>query len=167
MKSMSTTRPELPRRQAGFALVAAVFILVVLAGLAGYLVSTSATQNLTLAQGAMNARAALAARAGIEWAAYQVTRTVPPAFKTACDAVGYNAAVAPVPATQVFAAGDLAGLGEFQVDITCRSQSYAEAGSTYRVYQLTATACSAAPCPATSPPPVGYVEHRQTATVHQ
>lgn len=167
---MLITRPD--RRacrphvgECGFAIVSAIFILVVLAGLGGYILSTSSTQSLSLAQDAMNSRARQAARAGIEWATYQVTRAS--GFQTACQAAAASYSGAS-PATQVFAPGDLPGLTEFRVDIACRSQSFDEAGASYRVYQLVATACTtAAACPSTAPPGLGYVEHRQTATVRQ
>lgn len=148
--------------------MAAVFILVVLAALAGYIVSSSTTQNLTMAQDVMNSRAFQAARTGLEWATYQVTH--PSTFRDdATDGcVNPDATYAGTkPATEVFAAGDLAGLDAFRVEVVCRSEVFNEAGASYRVYQLTATACNAAACPSLSPPAVGYVEHRQTATVRQ
>jgi MSHA biogenesis protein MshP len=62
---MSTTCPD--RRAGGFAIVSAIFILVVLAALAGFIVSVTTTQNLTFAQDIQGARAYQAARAGTEW----------------------------------------------------------------------------------------------------
>lgn len=146
-------------------MVVAIFILVVLAALGGYIVSTSATQNLALAQDAMNSRAAQAARSGLEWATYQLTRAS--ALRTDCEAAAATYTGAS-PAARFFAVGELAGLDEFRVDISCRSEAFDEAGTTYRVYLLAATACTAATgCPAASPPTIGYVEHQQTATVRQ
>jgi MSHA biogenesis protein MshP len=162
---MSTTRPE-PRRQHGFSIVAAVFILVVLAGLAGYIVSTNSTQNLALAQDAMNSRAHQAARAGLEWGTHQVTRSTATGFRTACDAAaaGFSSTT---PATQGIPAGTFVGLDDFRVDLECRSQSFAEGAGSYRVYQLVSTACTAAACPATAATGFTYVEHQQRATVRQ
>jgi MSHA biogenesis protein MshP len=51
----------------GFAIVAAIFILVVLGALAGFVVSITTTQNLSLAMDYQGARALQAARAGTEW----------------------------------------------------------------------------------------------------
>jgi MSHA biogenesis protein MshP len=62
---MSITCPE--KRQRGFAIVAGIFILVVLAGLAAFVVSVTSTQHLTYAQDVQGARAYQAARAGVEW----------------------------------------------------------------------------------------------------
>lgn len=65
---MSTTCPEhRAKAQRGFSIVAAIFILVVLSALAGFIVSTTATQNLDLAKDFQSARALQAARTGIEW----------------------------------------------------------------------------------------------------
>jgi MSHA biogenesis protein MshP len=62
---MSITCPK--RRAGGFAIVSAIFILVVLAALAGFIVSVTTTQNLTFAQDIQGSRAYQAARAGTEW----------------------------------------------------------------------------------------------------
>ena len=62
-KSMSTTCPE---RQRGFGIIAAIAILVILAGLGAFVVSISTTQSITFAQDIQGARAYQAARAGLE-----------------------------------------------------------------------------------------------------
>ena len=162
---MSTTRPDSSCAQSGFAIVSAIFILVVLAALGGFILSTSSTQNLSLAQDVMNSRAAQAARAALGWGAYQVTR--PSTFRTNC--VDPNASyTGPTPASQAFAVGELPGLPEFRVDVVCRSEAYNEAGETYRVFRIEATACTAGgACPAVTVQPIGYVEHRQRAAVRQ
>lgn len=64
---MSTICPDQPPRNShGFAIVSAIFILVVLAGLGAFVVSVTTTQNITLAQDVQGARAYQAARAGLE-----------------------------------------------------------------------------------------------------
>jgi MSHA biogenesis protein MshP len=70
MRFMSTTCPS-TIRQRGFAIVSAIFILVVLAGLAGFIVSVTTTQNVSFAQDIQSARAYQAARAGVEWGIHQ------------------------------------------------------------------------------------------------
>lgn len=55
------------RPQQGFAIIAAIFLLVVLAGLGAFMLSFSNTQHLTSAQDVQGARAYWAARAGVEW----------------------------------------------------------------------------------------------------
>ena len=164
---MSTTRPDPFVAERGFAIVSAIFILVVLAALGGYIVSTSSTQNLSLAQDALNSRAAQAARAGLGWGTYQVTRAS--TFRSNC--IDPNASyTGPTPASQTFSVGELPGLTEFRVDVICRSNDpdYNEAGEFYRVFRIEATACTATGgCPAASVPTIGYVEHRQAATIRQ
>lgn len=54
--------------QAGFAAIAAIFLVVVLAALGGFMLTFSNTQQLTSAQDIQGSRAYWAARAGLEWA---------------------------------------------------------------------------------------------------
>ena len=54
--------------QRGFAAITAIFLVVVLAALGGFMLSFSNTQQLTAAQDIRGSRAYWAARSGIEWA---------------------------------------------------------------------------------------------------
>ena len=58
------------RRQTGFALLTAIFILVVLAGLGAAIMTVSSNQQISSAIDVQGARAYLAARAGVDWALY-------------------------------------------------------------------------------------------------
>ena len=58
--------------QRGFVLVAAVFLLVVLAALGAFMVTFTNTQQLASAQDVQGSRAYWAARAGLEWAAASI-----------------------------------------------------------------------------------------------
>ena len=58
------------RKSGGVALVTAIFLLVVLAGLAVAVVSLTTSQQATATQDEQGARAYQAARAGLEWALY-------------------------------------------------------------------------------------------------
>jgi MSHA biogenesis protein MshP len=58
----------LPRLGAGFTLVSAIFLVVVLAVMAVSLVSLATVQHITSAQMLQAVRANYAARAGVEWA---------------------------------------------------------------------------------------------------
>jgi MSHA biogenesis protein MshP len=71
---MSTTFPE---RQRGFGIIAAIVILVILAGLSAFIVAVTTTQNITLAQDVQAARAYKAAQAGIEWGIARWLETSP------------------------------------------------------------------------------------------
>lgn len=71
---MSTTFPD---RQRGLGVIAAIVILVILAALAGFIVSVTTTQNVTFAQDVQGARAYQAAHAGIEWGIARWLGTAP------------------------------------------------------------------------------------------
>ena len=60
--------------QRGFSLISAIFLLVVIAALGTFAVTLSTTQQQSAALDVMSARAYQAARAGIEWGAYQALR---------------------------------------------------------------------------------------------
>jgi len=108
--------------QSGFSLISAIFLLVVIAALGTFAVTLSTTQQQSAAQDVLGARAYQAARAGIEWGAYQVLQNA------GCPA-----------ATQVLAAmpNTLAG---FNVQVDCSSVSTTDAGIPVVMYQLISTA---------------------------
>jgi MSHA biogenesis protein MshP len=56
----------------GFSLPTAIFLLVILALLGAFMVSLSTTQNVMSAQDVQGSRAYNAARAGMEWALYNL-----------------------------------------------------------------------------------------------
>lgn len=66
---MSPARPS----SAGFATIAAIFLLVVLAALGAFAVTISSTQQVAAGQDVRGTRAYWAARAGIEWAVGSLT----------------------------------------------------------------------------------------------
>lgn len=114
--------------EGGFVLPAAIFLLVILAALAGFMVTLSRTTNISGALDIQGARAYQAARAGMEWAAWRVAQT--PAQP--CNA-------APMPALS----GTLAA---FTVTVSCTpSGPYADGATSVTVYQVTSTATSGAP----------------------
>lgn len=73
-------------RAAGFSLLSALFLLVVVAGLGGHLVNLATAQHLSSALQAQNARVLYAALSGLEWVADQIAAdpttcpTVPSTF---------------------------------------------------------------------------------------
>jgi MSHA biogenesis protein MshP len=114
------------RAESGFVLPTAIFLLVVLAALATYMVSLSRTSHISSALDVQGTRAYLAARAGIEWGAWQLLRN------SSC-------AAASPPLT-------LAGtLAAFSVDVSCvPSGPYTDGADTITVYVITSTAKSGA-----------------------
>lgn len=112
---------------AGFALVSAIFLLVVLALLATMMVSLSSTQQIGQVRDVLGSRAYFAARAGIEWGLYQALRN------------GSCTASSTLPAL----AGSAQG---FAVQVGCvASGPFDEGGTTVWVYKLTATATQGTP----------------------
>jgi len=136
------------RRQSGFVLVLAVFMLVMLAAISAYLLTISNLQVQTAAQDELGARAYQSARTGIDWGAYQILRAPAQAFATACVAGS---------STQTIAlSGQLAG---FSVAVTCQAgAAQTEGASTFRAYSITATGCNQASCPGTAS--ATYVERQ-------
>jgi len=90
------------RLHQGFSLVSAIFLLVVLAFLGVAMTTFSTTQHQSAALDVMGSRAYQAARAGIEWAAYNVAQSpasaaAPAACATAIPAGTYAVSVALSP----------------------------------------------------------------------
>lgn len=170
MRSSSTTcpepwqrahrRPACPRRSRGFTLLSLTFVLVVLTALGAALASISMRQQLGSAAEVDAARALQAARAGLEWGAFQVLRNpAPPAAAPACFG------------TTSFSP---AGLASFTVTVSCTrtpgSGTLSDAGTTLVFYQLVANACngpSAGACPRTSTPERSYAERQLAWTVQR
>src|SRR5712671_3448339 len=120
--------------QAGFTLASAIFLIVVLAALGAFAVTVSGLNQSSSALDLQGARAYQAARAGIEWGAYQALQNTAGAFATACNGATYA-----TPTSQILAG--LAGtLASFSVTVTCGSSSYTEGTATVRVYQIVSTA---------------------------
>lgn len=67
--------PRMTRHAGGVALVTAIFLLVVLAGLSVAIVSLTTAQQSAATQDEQGARAYQAARAGMEWALYVSLRS--------------------------------------------------------------------------------------------
>jgi len=109
------------RLQQGFAAIAAIFLVVILAALGAFMVSFSNTQHLTSAQDIQGSRAYWAARAGLEWGIASVT-TVCPA-STALTIQGFTVNVDCVLTTYT----DSGTVNLFQ--ITARAQSAGAVGS--------------------------------------
>lgn len=128
-KSRSMMRPRL-RRQRGFAIVTAIFLLVVLSALGAFMVTMSTTQNVTAAQDIQGSKAYQAARTGAEWGAYQILQRNGDAFALACQVGPTTQSLPPL-------GGMLAG---FTVSVNCVANPYTEGANSLWVYQLTSTA---------------------------
>lgn len=160
---MSRTRIQ----QRGFAAVAAIFLVVLLAALGGFMLTFSNSQQLTSAQDVQGTRAYWAARAGLEWAIAEVadcanknatctrsTTTPPPCIAqtpTTCR-------TSPYALTSTF-------LGGFTTTVSWLSTSYFEASPAPTttenrfVFQITSVAASG------TVGSVGYIERSVMATM--
>ncbi|MBT9566995.1 MAG: hypothetical protein IV085_01720 [Thiobacillus sp.] len=114
-------------------LPSAIFLLVILAALAAYMVSLSRTSHISSALDIQGVRAYQAARAGIEWAAWQVV-----------DPQGLQPTPAPCFASpsNVALAGTLAG---FSVSVTCVRTLAVDGADQVAIYQVTSTATAGTP----------------------
>ncbi len=122
--------PGTRNAQRGFSLVTAIFILVILAALGAAMVTFSSAQHGTVAMDMQSARAYQAARAGIEWGAYE-----------ALQVPGFNCPVPPAAAasyTLTFAAGT--NLTGFTTTVACSMTNHAEGANAVALFVLTSTA---------------------------
>lgn len=123
--------------QRGFNIVTAIFLIVVLALLGVYIVSVSGLQQTGARLDLQGVRGYQAARAGIEWAAFQVldpNNTLNPLPGTCGTAfVACPASPTTLPA--------LAGsLSPFTVTVTCSVTAATEGNREIRVFVITSTA---------------------------
>ncbi len=125
----------------GFSLISAIFLLVVIAALGTFAVTLSTTQQQSAALDVLGSRAYQAARAGVEWGAYQILINSNP-----CP----SQVLTGLPNT----------LSGFTVTVNCTSfPSYNEAGNTVNMYQLSSTASQG------TPGTPNYVERNLTVTI--
>ncbi|MBI5918896.1 MAG: agglutinin biogenesis protein MshP [Nitrosomonadales bacterium] len=145
--------------QRGFSLVTAVFLLVVLSALGTMMGTFFVAQQQSSALDVLGTRAYQAARAGMEWGAYQVVQSgvVGGTYAGACQAG---------PVTETLA---LQGtLSAFTVNVSCSASSYDEGirtvtgGNPVWVYSLSASAATPS-----VPGRPDYVERQITATLQQ
>jgi MSHA biogenesis protein MshP len=163
---MSGRRPQqaaawCPRDAGGFALVAAIFLLLIIAALGAFAMNLTAGAHATAAVAVHGARAYEAARAGIEWAAYQIrdpNGTLAPGATNLPDCFA-----SPTPLALP------AAMGDFTVEVSCTrhpdfgaSPNFHEEGSKrLAVYVVTSTASAGTPGAA------DYVERRLEARIEK
>ena len=109
-------------RERGFSIVAAIFLIVVVAMIAGYAVTIGSVQQADTTSALLAARADAAASSGLEWGIARVTRD------NACPAATTN--FSPAGATS----------SAFNVSVACSSSAITEGATTYALFTITATA---------------------------
>jgi MSHA biogenesis protein MshP len=159
---MSLERLHNLRAQRGFAVAAAVFIIVVLAGMAAYVVAISSAHQAGGAMDIQGSRALQAARSGMDWGIARVI-TAPTSFGSGnCQAGAVTINLSSQGGT------DFPAHGGFTVSVNCVATAYTDGASLYS-YTLTATACNepgaGGVCPNTASPDADYVERRVSTQV--
>jgi len=115
-------------KQCGFSLITAIFVLVILASLAGYMISLSGVQGSIPVNAIQNARALNAARSATEWAQRIIASA--PTSTLGCTNVNN--------ATLNFSVN---GLNNFNVNINCSLTNHVEGGTgNFNIINLVATA---------------------------
>lgn len=115
------------RSARGFAVMTAIFLIVVLGLLGTVIVSLATTQSIDSVRDLRGSQAYFAAKAGLEWGVYRVLQ-----------GGGACSGSSTVPAL----AGSASG---FTVTVTCAASAPVdEAGSSVTVYQITSTAARGA-----------------------
>lgn len=129
-------------RERGVSIISAIFLLLLFAALAAFMVSLSGTANITSAQDVQGARAYQSAQAGIEWGLYQVLVPAIP------SCVATTTLSNPVEG--------------FTVTVGCtRLGSYTEAGQSFWQYELVSTART----PGATPGDIAFIERQIVASV--
>ena len=158
-------RPTPMTPQRGIGVIAAIAILVVLAGLAAFIVSVVGLRSQSTALDILGSRAYQAARTGIEWGMYQIQSPEdagpPPGAAFACP-VGALGAIGTLNS-----GNGLGGtLADFTVTVQCAmTNTYSEAGNSVRIYKIVAVACNipnGGACPNNATTSVSYVERQVT-----
>ncbi len=108
-------------RNAGFSIVVALFILVVLALLGAALVTISGVEHRQPLLSLEAKRAYWAAHGGLQWGAYEAL---------------HNG----ICASSTMLASGQPGLNRFSVTVGCSSSAHTERGKTFQIYVITATA---------------------------
>jgi MSHA biogenesis protein MshP len=151
-------------RPRGFAIVSAIFILVVLGALGAFIVSVSTNQHVGSALDIQGVRAYHAARAGIEWGIYRVRSTAAYNFSYGpgpgpVGTASPNTRACPASPTSFVPAAPT--LGGFTITVTCLALLDPSGGPT--TYTIVSTACNrpaAGACPNITNPGTDYIERR-------
>ena len=146
----------------GFALVSAIFVLVVLAGLAVAMVTFTTAQHVSSGLDVMGSRAYQAARAGVEWGLFQrLNPQVSGGASTYCG----------TPVTNSFALPAGNTLSPFTVTVSCAITVDSAPLNPITIRTITSYACNRPDgngnCPNSSSTSPDYVQREVQVTVQQ
>jgi len=141
---------KLPQ-QSGFAALAALFLVVILAALGAFMVTFSNTQQLTSAQDLQGTRAYWAARAGLEWGLGSVAASPGAGSLTEPSCPGSS--------TTVGTGFD----GGFSVVTSCQRYDYTEGATVVNrfIFQFTSEATTTGSTPGS----IGYIQRSVSASM--
>lgn len=116
-------------KQAGVSLIAAIFLLLLMAGLAAFMASILSATHVNAAADIGGSRAYQAARAGVEWGMFQLDPNEQAAGLPTCTG----------------AAGVITAIPNHSVEVQCTAYpldgtTYVEGSKTIRIFHLIATA---------------------------
>ena len=114
------------KQQTGFALLSALFILVVLAAISAFVLDISAVSRSTALYSLQGQRAYFAAKSGVDWGIYKVVNN-----PTLCPATTN------INFTQ-------AGLNGFSVQVSCTATAFVEGVTNYNMFVITGVATKGA-----------------------
>ena len=143
------------QRARGVSLLTAVFLVVVLAGLAAALARISLVQHTTSAMDMLGVQAYNAARSGLEWGIHRQLRMQPPAMTC-------------FTSPQSFAMPSNGNLRTFTVTVSCTAKAGNAVGDTTNRWTIVAVACNqplSGACPNASADP-DYVQRRVQAELN-
>jgi MSHA biogenesis protein MshP len=146
---------RVPARTRGASVITAIFLVVVMAGLAAAVARLVMVQQATAAMDMLGVQAYQAARSGLEWGLYQRLRVQAP---------GIDCFTSP----STFAMPQDGGLRNFTVTVTCTAAAGNLAGNTTNRWTIAAVACNqpgAAGCPNPSAD-ADYVQRRVQAELN-
>jgi MSHA biogenesis protein MshP len=135
-----------------------VFLVVVLALLGAFMLSVTGITQSSSVLDVQGARAYQAARAGVEWGAWQVLDPN--------NAIG-TAALPTCPTSPTHLSSLAGSLSPFTVTVTCSATSTTEGNRNVGAYLIVATACNqpaGGSCP-NATPSAGYLERQMQATL--
>lgn len=134
------------RFQRGFAAVAAIFLVVLLAALGGFMLTFSNSQQLTSAQDVQGVRAYWAARAGLEWAIVNIQATP---------------AVCPNGVRTQMAGTVPANVSGFSLTVFCTRSNFSEAGNNFNIFLVESRAATG------TVGSVGFIERSVSASLER
>ncbi len=132
----------------GFALPTAIFLMVILAAVAAFLIGIRLLQDSSVSLDVLGARAYQAAKAGIQWGTYNSL------INNTCGG-----------STALTFGGTLSSFG---TTVTCSNggTTHTEGTTTINIDTIISTACNQPPCP-NAAPTGNYVERQLTTVVNR